>query len=236
MKHLLSFILLVSVAAATAGASRFDLKDILNKSRTASQENTANASTSDTDNKSSKLGGILGSVLTELTSTSKIEITDLKGIWKYQAPAITFDSDNALQKIGGAAATASLEKKIAPYYQRAGITSLVLTIEEDSTFTMKMRMATVKGSVNKGENGKLIFNFQAFKKIKIGKVEAMASRSGETLSLTFDASKLQTLVEKIASISQNASIQSLSKILSSYDGIFVGCRMKRQSTSTGSKD
>ena len=230
MKKLLSFVLLISFAAATAAASQFDLKDILNKAKSAQGDTTGSSKESD---KSSKLGGLLGSVLTELTSTSKIEIADLKGTWKYQSPAITFDSDNALQKIGGAAATASIEEKIAPYYQRAGITDLVITIEQDSTFTMTMRVATVKGSVSKGENGKLIFNFQAFKKIKLGKVEAMASKSGETLSLTFDASRLQTLVSKIASISQNSSIQSLSKILSSYDGIFVGCRMKRQSKTTG---
>lgn len=233
MKKLLSLLLIISFAAATGAASQFDLKDILNK--TQSSQGDTSGETSGTKSKSSKLGGILGSVLTELTSTSKIEIADLKGIWIYQAPAVTFDSDNALQKIGGAAATASIEEKIAPYYQRAGITDLELTIGQDSTFTMKMRMATVKGSVSKGENGKLIFNFQAFKKIRLGKVEAMASRSGETLSLTFDASRLQTLVSKIASISQNSSIQTLSKILSSYDGIFVGCRLKRQSKSTDTK-
>ncbi|MCI8735181.1 MAG: DUF4923 family protein, partial [Clostridia bacterium] len=35
--------------------------------------------------------------------TSKFEIADIQGTWSYQAPAVSFQSDNALNKIGGSA-------------------------------------------------------------------------------------------------------------------------------------
>lgn len=46
----------------------------------------------------------LGGIVSAFTATSKFEIADIQGTWSYQAPAVSFQSDNALNKIGGVAA------------------------------------------------------------------------------------------------------------------------------------
>ena len=56
----------------------------------------------------------------------------------------------------------------------------------------------------------------------------MVSKSANTLSLTFDASRLQGIVTKVSTLSQNASIQSIAKLLASYDGVYVGCKLKKE--------
>lgn len=190
----------------------FDLKDLIKQSSQSGD---------------STLGQI-GDFISNMTASSDINLDDLAGTWNYSSPAVSFQSDNALQKIGGATAATALENKLAPYYKTAGVTNLVMTVAEDHSFSMKMRLATVNGVIEKDESGKLIFNFKALNKINLGKVEAMATKSGETLNLTFDVSRLISIVEKVAAISKDSTFQTLSTILSSYDGIFAGFKLKRQ--------
>jgi len=228
-----TFIIILAVLM-TAPVYAFDLSSLLKgleqKSKT-SGDSIATTSGSK-DNAASALGGlgtILGGVVESLASTSKLTPADLVGTWAYSSPAVTFESDNALKKIGGAAATATIEKKMEPYYKRAGITNLVLTVEADSSFTMKTKLFTVKGTIaTSPDDGKLTFNFKAFNKIKIGEISTMVSKSGNTLSLTFDASRLQGIVTKISTLSKNASVQSLAKLFSSYDGVYVGFKLKKE--------
>ena len=169
--------------------------------------------------------GQIGSAITSLTATKDISLDDLNGVWVYSAPAVTFESDNALQKIGGVAASTAIEDKLQPYYQKFGVTNLVVTISEDHTFVMKMRIATLKGNVTQEEEGRLTFNFNAFGKISLGKISANASKSGNTLILTFDAKRLVSIVEKVSAIAGSTTLSTLSKLLSSYDGLYCGCRL-----------
>lgn len=228
----IAIIILATIMAAPVYA--FDLSSLLKGMEQASKNTTDSTSTAQTGSDKaasalSGLGTLLGGVVESLTATSKLTPADLVGTWTYSSPAVTFDSDNALQKIGGAAATATLEQKIAPYYQRAGVTNLVLTVDADSSFTMKTKLFTVKGTIATApDEGKLIFNFKAFNKIKIGEVSTMVSKSGDTVALTFDASRLQGIVTKISALSQNASVQSLAKLFASYDGVYVGFKLKKE--------
>ena len=232
MKKIITFCLIAIMSCSQASA--FDLSSLLQGLEKASKSSgdSTTQSTGSKDKTSDALGGLgtlLGGVVESLTATSRLTPADLVGTWTYSAPAVTLDSDNAVQKIGGAAATAAIEQKIAPYYKRAGITNLVLTVEADSSFTMKTKLVTLKGTIATApDDGKLIFNFKAFNKIKIGEVSTMVSKSANTLSLTFDASRLQGIVTKVSTLSQNASIQSIAKLLASYDGVYVGCKLKKE--------
>lgn len=158
-----------------------------------------------------------------------VELKDLTGDWEYVAPAVSFKSDNLLKKAGGAAAAAKIEKEIEPYYQKAGLTGLKMKFNADSTFVMKVRRAELKGCVTKNKDGQHLFEFRAFGKIKTGSMTAYMSRSGKNVKLTFDVSKLISLVEKISAISGNASIKGLSALLSSYDGLNAGFELKKTS-------
>ncbi len=107
-------------------------------------------------------GSAIGSILGNVLGKSDVTPADLEGTWNYTAPAVTFKSENLLKKAGGAAASATIENKIKPYYQRAGLENLVLTVANDSTFTMKLKRGSLSGSIAQGtEKGILVFKFKA---------------------------------------------------------------------------
>ena len=156
-----------------------------------------------------------------------VELKDLTGTWNYSSPAVTFKSDNALQKVGGVAAATAIEEKLAPYYKTTGFDAMVLTVADDFTFTMKLRRGTLKGTISKGDDGNLVFAFNAFGKINLGKVSAFAAKSGNTLTLTFDVTKLISLLKTVSSVANIKSLSTLSTLLSSYDGLYAGFKLKR---------
>lgn len=180
----------------------------------------------------------LGGIVSSLTSTSNFEIADIVGTWEYQSPAISFKSDAALSKIGGVAASAALEDKLVSYYNAAGLNTLVITINSDDTFTMKVRSVSLNGTIAKdGENGALSFQFSAFGKINIGAVSAYAEKSAlNTLTLTFDVSKIISIIEKISEIVKIQSIQTLTSLLGNYDGLYAGARLKKTGSSSFSNN
>ena len=111
----------------------------------------------------------------------------------------------------------------------AGLTSLKLTINEDSTFTFKLRVTSLSGTISRDEeSGNFVFTFQALKKIKIGSMEAYVIKNGNQMSLTFDVSKLITIIEKVGSVSGNSTIKGVSALLNQYDGITAGFKLKRE--------
>ena len=78
-----------------------------------------------------------------------------------------------------------------------------------------------------------IFNFKAMKSIPVARADAYIQRVGSNLVMTFDASKLITLVNAIAKISGRATIQSAAKILNSYDGLNCGFSLTRTGDAPG---
>ena len=217
MKLSRNIIIAVALLASVPTFASGDLKDLFN---------SVAAGKSSSDNNSNPLGS-LGSVISNLTASSSFELADLQGTWDYQSPAVTFQSDNVIQKAGGAAAASTIEGKMAPYYEKAGITSLQLTVDTENNFTMKLKRGSLKGTVSKDEQGNLEFNFSAFGKIKLGKVSAFATKSGNTLNLTFDVSKLISIVKSVSSVSGISSLNTISSLLSSYDGIYAGFKLNR---------
>ena len=217
MKLTKNIIIVLALLTALPAMASGDLKDLLN---------SVTSGKSSSDNNSNPLGS-LGSVISNLTASSSFELADLQGTWDYQSPAVTFQSDNVIQKAGGAAAASTIEGKMAPYYEKAGITSLQLTVDAENNFTMKLKRGSLKGTVSKDEQGNLEFNFSAFGEIKLGKVSAFATKSGNTLNLTFDVSKLISIVKSVSSVSGISSLNTISSLLSSYDGIYAGFKLNR---------
>ena len=219
------FISIVAVLAIAFGASaqKIDLKDILSKVSSSASDSTKS------EKNNGGLAGLLGKI------TDALKPTDLTGVWEYSGPAVNFKTDNLLMQAGGAAASATIKNKIEPYYQRAGLDRTVLTIEKDSTFVMKFRKGQLKGNIVSGEEGKMIFQFKAFGKINIGKMDASVSKlQGNKLQLTFDVSKLMKIVNAVASISGSSTIQGLNKLLQSYDGLEAGFELKKTKDITDS--
>lgn len=170
----------------------------------------------------------VGSVVSNLLGTSKLSPADLQGTWAYSSPAVTFKSDNLLKKAGGAAASAAVESKLKPYYAKAGLDKMTLTVEADSTFSMKFKRGSLSGTISTSSTeGMMTFHFKAAK-INIGSMDAAVSKAGNNLTVTFDVSKLMTLVNTIAKVSGNSTLKGLNTMLQSYDGIQAGFKLSKQ--------
>lgn len=223
---------LLAVALLACGvmqAATFDPKDILNGLKgtgTASQQTDDNTSDNDSGN-----GGILGAIggfINNIAANSKFSVDDLVGTWNYTSPAVSFKSENALMNIGGAGAATAVESKLEPYYTRLGFNKTTLTVAEDHTFILKLGLIQLKGTVEKDtEDTGLVFNFSAFGKISLGKVSANATKAGNTLNLTFEATKLVQLLTKISSVLNSTALNTLSSLLNSYDDIYIGFKLKK---------
>lgn len=213
MKRLLLYFAMTSLllAAAPAASASPDITDLLKGA--ASKIGGGDGSTA--------LSGLKGAV-EGMIAKSDLTAADLVGDYKYSAPAISLQSDNALQKLGGSAATGVIVDKLAPYYQKAGLTSMTATFREDGTCEFKVKKATVTGTYERNESGDFTFNFKAVKKIPLGNMNAHVEKIGKKLTLTFDASKLIKLVNAVASVSGQSSLQTAAKMLNSYDGLYAG--------------
>ena len=228
MKRILSTVALAMIVLCTSfGASAQSLSDLLN--------GLGGNKTESTDSKKgSGVGDIISGVAGALgLGNSKAGIDQLAGTWTYTGPAVSFKSDNLLLKAGGAAAATTVEKKIEPYYNRIGLNNLVITIDTDSTFTFKVSRVTLSGKVNYNETEKVYeFHFQALKKVNIGSMAAYIQLTGDKMELTFDVSKLLTLMQRISSLTNNATLKGASTLLNQYDGMTAGFDLKRTAAAT----
>lgn len=235
MKKIITAVMAILVMGATC-AYAFDPKDLLNGLRgAASSSSEKSEETTSADNKDSgssdKGGGILGAIGSFINNTvanNKFTVDDLVGTWNYTSPAVSFQSENALKKIGGAGAATALEAKLEPYYKQLGFTRTSLVVEEDHSFTMKMGLLVLRGVVEKDENDGLVFSFSAFGKVSLGKVHANATKAGNTLNLTFDATKMIQLLTKVSSVLNNTTLNALTTLLNSYDGVYMGFKLKKE--------
>lgn len=213
---------IISLSSITAEAQ--SLKDILG-----GLAGSAAGSSDSTRTSSSNPLGALGSILGNVIANDKFTVDDIVGSWNYSSPAVSFQSDNALKKIGGAGAATAIEDKLAPYYKTIGLTGTTLTVEADHSFTMKLGVAQLKGTVEKAEDGGLVFAFNAFGKVSLGKVSAHATKVGSTLNLTFDATKLIQILTKVAGVLNNSTLKAVTNLVNSYDGIYIGFKLNKQS-------
>ena len=164
-----------------------------------------------------------------LTATTNFDAKDLVGTWDYVSPAVSFKGDNALSNIGGAAASTAVEDKLTPYFAKAGLQKSKLTVNSDLTFTLNAGSMKLSGTIEKSSDSDLVFNFSAFGKVSIGKVNCKAAKSGNTVSLTFDSSKILGVAQKISSISSSSTFKSVNSLLSNYKDMYIGAKMKKVS-------
>ena len=198
-----SFILALCALAVSIQASAFDLNSLKNLN--------------------------LGGVINSLISTDKVEVTDLTGTWVVTGPAVVFKSENLLQKAGGTAAEATIESKLAPYYERAGVNGLQLTFDGSENFVMTFKNGrTINGTFTKGTTDvTLVFNFSALGSTKLKSVTAYVSK-GPQPSLTFDISKLSNIISAAAKYTSNRTVSTVSSLLSSYTRISCGFKLQQQ--------
>ncbi len=173
------------------------------------------------------LTDFLGNMLEGVFTKSELTVYDVCGQWTSTGSAVSFQSDNFLQKAGGLAAASMIENKINPYFEKLGLNNAVLTIEADSMFTLKAKKFTLNGSLSSNGDGTFMFNFKAIKMIPLGSIKAYVQKSGNNMDVMFDATKLKTLVTGIAKISGVKIANTAASLLDSYDGLCVGFKMNK---------
>lgn len=183
----------------------------------------------DSGSASGLLSGLSG-LINGLTSTDRLTVGDLVGEWKYSQPAVSFQSDNLLQKAGGAAASGVINSKIAPYYEKVGMNNLEVTFAADSTFVFKLPKISATGTYSvapEGSTGNFVFSFKALGKIPVGNMNAQVEKQLNSMTITFDASKLIKLVDAVANITGQSTLKTVSQLLNSYDGLNCGFELKQ---------
>ena len=198
-------------------AQAFDLKDLFGKS---------NTTTETSDDNSDGILGALGSFIGNMTANKNFTIDDIAGVWAYSAPAVSFKSESALKNVGGAAAATAVETN-SPLLQNSRFTRTTLTIGKDHTFSMKMGIIPLKGTVEKTDDGSLEFTFTGITGKSLGKVDAVATKSGNNLNLTFDATKFINILTSVAGKLNISTLNTITSLLNGYDGIYMGFRLKR---------
>lgn len=187
-------------------------------------------------NGSSNSGNVLTNIIEGVFTKSDLSLSDLIGEYQAQGPAVTFKSDNLLQKAGGIAGAATIVSKLQPYYEQYGLNNMVLTVDSAANFTMKIKSLSLKGTITKNDSeGTFDFNFNVMG-IKLGKFTAYIEKSGNNLNLMFDASKLKDIISTVAKFTGNSMASALASILDSYDGACIGWKMvsTAQNTNTSS--
>lgn len=212
-KLILAFMALIFMCApaATAQSSLGDILGALGGNR---------------DNNGSSATDAISGLISGLTGGKKLTQADVAGVWKYREPAVTFESDNLLKKAGGAAMAAVIVNKIKPYYDRVNLSQLQVTLNPDSTFQFVLGRLKLGGtfvhSTAQPDGNFFTFKFQALGKIGIGQIDAELQKTGNRLSMTFDADKLIALLNTVAKLTGRKSIQAAATLLNSYEGLNCG--------------
>lgn len=205
-------------AASSANAAEFSLKDIFGTVSNAVQD------------------GTLTDMIQGVLATSNITVADMAGEWTSSGSAVCFQSENLLNKAGGAVAATEIEKKINPYFDKYGLDGAVFTIQTDGSFTLKMKKISLSGTIAKNSDNKTFdFSFTALGGIKLATIPAYVQKTSKSMDIMFDADKLITLLNVIAKISGSKLASTAVNLLNSYDGLCVGFKLNQSGTVEGQK-
>ncbi len=205
-QKLFIFLILLSSVSICPKANAFDLKDIFGDKGGSS---------------------VIGNLLEGVFMKSDLSTKDLFGVWTTDQPAVAFKSDDLLKKAGGIAAASAIESKISPYFEQYGLKEATLTVNSDSTFTLKSKKLNLNGSIRQQTDGNFIFTIKALGKITIGEIPVYIQKTSKSMDVMFDSSKLKTLLNTLSKFLNMKSVSTVTSLLDSYDGLYIGFGMNK---------
>lgn len=161
-------------------------------------------------------------VVNAVTGNNAIDMT---GTWTYSGSAIEFESDNLLQKAGGAAAASLAENKLNEQLAKVGIKDgqVSFTFNADSTFTSTVGKRTMNGTYSYDTSDKTVH----LKYFRLLNLNAKVNCTSSSMELLFNSDKLLKLISFISSRSSNATLNAISSLADSYDGMMLGFELKK---------
>jgi hypothetical protein len=169
-------------------------------------------------------GDALGNILTSVLGGERPSAEQLIGTWKYAQPCVAFTSDNLLAKAGGEVAASQIKEKLSTYYSSIGVkaSNTYLTFNQDLTSSGKIAGKSLSGTYVYDPN-----TAQITLKTLLFSVNAYLKRSATGMAVLFESKKLLTILQTIAKISGNGTLQSIGDISTNYDGVRLGFDMGR---------
>ena len=137
---------------------------------------------------------------------------------------MAFTSDNLLAKAGGEVAASQIKEKLATYYNSLGVKSsnTYFVFNEDKTFSGKIAGKSISGTYVYDPT-----NAQITLKTLLFSVNAYVKRSAVGMALLFESKKLLSILQTIATISGNGTLQTIGDLSTNYDGVRLGFDMGR---------
>lgn len=175
----------------------------------------------------SKTTSTITNLLEGVLTRTDIDIKDIAGTYEATGSAVTFKTENALQKAGGVAAAAAIEAQLDPYYEQYGLIGATFTCTEEGQFTLTARNIPLKGTITKQDDGTFMFNFQAFGAIGIGSMTAYIQKTPTSVEIMFDATKLKNLLSIVSKTVGGTLTSTVGTLLDSYDGACMGFNFKK---------
>lgn len=179
-------------------------------------------------------GDDISNVLGNIISKDSLTIKDLSGEWETTGPAVVFKSDEILGKAGGAAASATAEKKLKPYFTKLGLENSSMTIDKEGNVEFIISGKSIKGKLTPNSDESFSLKLGRSKiTSKLGKerdITVYFRKSGKTLSMASNVKKMLEIVKKVGSFS--SSVEKLANMLDQYEQICIGLKFEKQ---TGSK-
>ena len=191
---------------------------------------TGVGTSSQTDVLSSVLGAItngeaISGVLSSVIGLDKMTQRQLIGTWVYEGPGCAFTSESALARAGGEVAATQVEEKLAEQYAKLGInaTNTFVTFNQDGTYAAKIGGRQMSGKYTYDEKSSavklsgLLLSLNGY--VKRNRLSGM--------SLLFESKKILPVLQTIAAMSGNSSLETIGEISKNYDGVRIGFDMKK---------
>lgn len=169
----------------------------------------------------------LGSVLTSLLGgSSAVTASDLQGTWTYRKADCVFETQNLLLKAGGEMAATKIESQLESQLGKVGITpgACSFTFNSDGTYVATIGQYNLTGNYTLNtKSNTLTMTYLA----GIGRISPKVVKTGASISLLFEGDKLLSMVQKVGKLTSNSTVNSLSSLINSYDGMLVGMQLSK---------
>ena len=169
----------------------------------------------------------LGSVLTNLLGgSSAVTASDLQGTWTYRKADCVFETQNLLLKAGGEMAATKIESQLESQLGKVGINpgACSFTFNSDGTYVATIGQYNLTGNYTLNtKSNTLTMTYLA----GIGRITPKVVKTGASISLLFEGDKLLSMVQKVGKLSSNSTVNSLSSLINSYDGMLVGMQLSK---------
>ena len=169
-------------------------------------------------------GGTLANAFSSVIGLDKVTKQGLVGTWKYNGPGVAFTSENLLAKAGGEVAATKIEQELQPYFDKVGISAsnTQVVFSDNGNFQATIAGKSFSGTWTLDESTAKV----TLKGLLLS-VNCYAKREYGGIALLFESKKLLNVLQVLAAMSGNDTVQKVGELSKNYDGIRLGFDMKK---------